>query len=692
MAGKQFLKKHENCILSFAMALILAGILAARFDFYYDLNDDVLIKDILSGVYSGTPDGHTMQLLYPLGALLALLYRGLSIPVFGAFLLFCQFGSIWAVGYRSAVLVDEERAARDGAPFASGMRSAASGAHPAEPASARVCSARDYAFTARSAHPEEPAVCSTWNTTAARLGVKVALLLGEALFWFAAMGSHLVYLQYTVTAGMLAGAAIFWVVTAKGKERFQGLLFYWLSFCLRPEMALLCLPLAGAGGLCIWGREKQIFSKENLRHYLGLFAALVIGMGFFYGLDVFAYSDPDWKDFRQFFDERTTLYDYHLDFVEQYDENREAYEETGVSRTLQEMLKNYNFGAADEIDTQMLSSLAEQAKKTDAKEPVLSQVKKAIWRLAHENWLSKNDLPWNFVWLAVVFVWCFCCLQKGNRKFFWQPVFVTCVGGMLWIYLLMQGRMVDRVTHPLYLAQILLAAGLWGTAGNRQREMRTAEKCDAVGPTGAVAGAEMGAAIVCPDAENADVSRNINTRCTERIHTAMTAAVCGAILLLCIFRVPGMWQGVAQEQTHRETVNRTNEDVFAYCRKHASMLFLEDVYSTVAYSEKITLDCDKPFNYDLLGGWLVKSPLTKQKLSAFGYASMGEAVRSSEKVCLLADEGTDMSWLTEYLEERGEPGMLLRIGSAGEGVEVYQFLSEERINEMFRGEEIDAED
>ena len=214
--------------------------------------------------------------------------------------------------------------------------------------------------------------------------------------------------------------------------------------------------------------------------------------------------------------------------------------------------------------------------------------------------------------------------------------------------------------------------------------MRTAEKCDAVGLTDA--------AIVCSDVENADVSHNVNTRSTGRIHSVMTAAVCGVILLLCILRVPGMWQGVAQEQTRRETVNQTNEDVFAYCKKHASTLFLEDVYSTVAYSEKIMLDRDKPFNYDLLGGWLVKSPLTKQKLSAFGYASMGEAARSSEKVCLLADEGTDMSWLTEYLEERGEPGMLLRIGSAGEGVEVYQFLSEERINEMFRGEEIDAED
>ena len=58
--------------------------------------------------------------------------------------------------------------------------------------------------------------------------------------------------------------------------------------------------------------------------------------------------------------------------------------------------------------------------------------------------------------------------------------------------------------------------------------------------------------------------------------------------------VPGMWQGVAQEQTRRETVNQTNEDVFAYCKKHASTLFLEDVYSTVAYSEKIMLARDKP--------------------------------------------------------------------------------------------------
>ena len=107
--------------------------------------------------------------------------------------------------------MDEERAARDGAPFAPGMCSAASAARLAE-----------------------PAVCSAWNITAERLGVKGVLLLVEALFWFAAMGSHLVYLQYTVTAGMLAGAAIFWVVTAKGKERF------FLSACVRRWRFCAC--------------------------------------------------------------------------------------------------------------------------------------------------------------------------------------------------------------------------------------------------------------------------------------------------------------------------------------------------------------------------------------------------------------------------------------------------------------------
>ena len=66
--------------------------LSVCFDFYYDLNDDMAMKDILSGTYTGIPDGHNIQMLYPLGWLLAFCYRLMpTVPWYGVFLCGCQF-------------------------------------------------------------------------------------------------------------------------------------------------------------------------------------------------------------------------------------------------------------------------------------------------------------------------------------------------------------------------------------------------------------------------------------------------------------------------------------------------------------------------------------------------------------------------------------------------------------------------
>ena len=67
------------------------------FDFYYDLNDDTMMLDIMAGAYSGTPDGHNMQTLYPLGAVIALCYRyGGRFPGTG---FFCACVSLDASGW-----------------------------------------------------------------------------------------------------------------------------------------------------------------------------------------------------------------------------------------------------------------------------------------------------------------------------------------------------------------------------------------------------------------------------------------------------------------------------------------------------------------------------------------------------------------------------------------------------------------
>ena len=74
----------------------------------------VMMKDIISGVYTGTPDGHNMQTLYILGAFISLLYRLCgSIPWYGLFLFLCQMGSLYLTGLRLLQL-SEKRYAKAG--------------------------------------------------------------------------------------------------------------------------------------------------------------------------------------------------------------------------------------------------------------------------------------------------------------------------------------------------------------------------------------------------------------------------------------------------------------------------------------------------------------------------------------------------------------------------------------------------
>ena len=63
MEHSKGLKKYENCILTFVVVALNIAMMGICFDFYYDLNDDTMMKDIMSGVYSGMPDGHNMQTL-----------------------------------------------------------------------------------------------------------------------------------------------------------------------------------------------------------------------------------------------------------------------------------------------------------------------------------------------------------------------------------------------------------------------------------------------------------------------------------------------------------------------------------------------------------------------------------------------------------------------------------------------------
>lgn len=77
------------CPLILLLAIIIVGATCPQI-FY--LNDDLLIRKILNGTYTGTPDGHAVYLQYPLTGILALLYK--ILPAVSWYELFLT-GCIW---------------------------------------------------------------------------------------------------------------------------------------------------------------------------------------------------------------------------------------------------------------------------------------------------------------------------------------------------------------------------------------------------------------------------------------------------------------------------------------------------------------------------------------------------------------------------------------------------------------------
>lgn len=72
---KEGINKYVSPVI-LLLVMVIAGCLVGSV-FY--LNDDIAMRSILSGAYTGTPDGHAVYMQYPLTGCLALLYRLLPI-------------------------------------------------------------------------------------------------------------------------------------------------------------------------------------------------------------------------------------------------------------------------------------------------------------------------------------------------------------------------------------------------------------------------------------------------------------------------------------------------------------------------------------------------------------------------------------------------------------------------------------
>lgn len=174
------MKKYRSWGLTAAavfLALYVTGIL---FPMMFYLNDDVTMRNILSGTYTGVPNGHAVYMKYPLTGLISMLYRLFGqVPWFSLIMV----GFFWL----SVTMVLGHMAHIAGQIGKAGI-------------SLMACVAL---------------LC-------------VALFLPQA-----------VYLHYTVVAAMLGGCGLFLVVMGGGKK---SILLFVLCYCVRSQVFFLLLP------------------------------------------------------------------------------------------------------------------------------------------------------------------------------------------------------------------------------------------------------------------------------------------------------------------------------------------------------------------------------------------------------------------------------------------------------------------
>ena len=412
----------NNILLSLLVVLGVYAFCGYFFDFFYDLNDDMVIKDILAGAYTGVPDGHTNQMLYPIGWVLGCFYRLLpKAPIFGIFLCVCFGMCFGMISYRIQSFFKDTKV---------------------------------------------KAV-----TTILLIGVFASLMLWE-----------LIYVQYSVVCGVLSGTACFWFYTTPvnstvgefWKKNLPALFLVWLAFLVRSEMLLLTGPFLAVAGLWHWIEAtmdekendmaignvkiwKYVFSKRNMGKYIGFVAALLVGLGVFAGVDYFAYGSGQWQEYRGFFDARTDVYDYT--WYPSYDKQQEFYEQHGISEIQYKLIDNYNFGLDQSITENTLEIIASYGEKPKMLGSLGFRIKNSGIELL-KRLFSVTDMPYNcFVFIAYGLVIGLAVVQK-EKKYLWKLLVLFAMRWIPWFYLTFVQRAVDRITHPLYVIEFLLLLAL----------------------------------------------------------------------------------------------------------------------------------------------------------------------------------------------------------------------------------------
>ena len=366
---------------SMALSVIVFLIIYKFIPIVYSTNDDRMIAEIVSGQFTGKPESYGIQMTYGFTWFLSKLYEiTRSFNWYGIVLIGVQIFSFGSILYRIQSFAKK------------------------------------------------------WQGKIYLLTAAILLYVG---FWLKVY----VQLTYTTTAAFVGMAAIFWYATLKTnwKNILMTVLLANIAFCIRPNIFYMFVPATGL--VYLW----KMFGKKDFEKLTiaAPFVVLAVTAVLFL-INAAAYSKDGWKEFRDFFDVRTNVYDYYD--LRPYGENPELYEPYGISEEEFNMMRVYNYTVLGDLPKEFFPEYLEACEALEAEQGItfvsksVDAVKIFVKDVLSNNYGTENSFL--FIVAAVLLILLICLKEYVLSIYLGIQSGVLCI---VWIYFTYWGRAIERI-------------------------------------------------------------------------------------------------------------------------------------------------------------------------------------------------------------------------------------------------------
>ena len=543
--------QNKRKMIEFAGRMLLSALLfLVIYKFIpivYSTNDDRMIAEIVSGQFTGKPESYGIQMTYGFTWFLSKLYEvARNFNWYGIVLIGVQMFSLGTVLYRLQSFKEK------------------------------------------------------WFEKFYLLAI--AMILYVAL-WLKVY----VQLTYTTTAAFVGMAAIFWYASSKNdwKNILMTILLANIAFSIRPNVFYMFVPATGLAYL--W----KLIGKKDLKKLTicGPFMVLAV-TAILFVVNAAAYSKEGWKEFRDFFDVRTNVYDYY-DLLP-YGEYPELYEPYGISEEEFNMMRVYNYTVLGDLPKEFFPEYIEACKAMEKEQGIdfvsksVDAVKIFVRDLLGNEYGEENTL----LFLAAAILLVLLIFTKQYVLAIYLAIQSVVVCGV-WLYFTYWGRAIERIQVTMSL--IFLAIILHG---------------------------------LC-ELWMADCLCNRNT-------VGKKIALLFGLATVAIVAV-GEVKSYRYENIEKTYWYNDVQTIKEYCANDPDRLYYMDIATMTELYGKCTIKNTEPayINYISLGDWSAYCPHYEEKLKNHGVENVAETI-TDENTYVIMLHNYQLKCMKEYLNVEEE--------------------------------------